>query len=146
MNASPRAAITRISILLLVICAVAFGWERAKNAGLRRTTGQVVAVHQVLAGTGGDSKEFTIHYQWQKKDYQLVTRRGILDSLGSLRRLQRGDNVPLAVSPESPRQAVVDTITARYGVTLCLATLTAVFFLVALSIAAKNINVQSSAK
>ena len=145
MNASPRAAITRLSFLLLVICAVSFGWEKANNSDLQRTTGQVVAVRQVFAGKGGDGKEFTIHYQWQKRDYQLVTRRGILDSLGSLRGLQRGANVPLAVSPESPHRAVVDTITGRYGVTLCFVALTGVFFLVVLSLAIKNKKVQSSA-
>lgn len=145
MNASPRAAISRISFLLLVICAVTFGWEKANNSDLQRTTGRVVAVRQVSAGKGGDGKEFTIHYQWQKKNYQLVTRRGILDSLGSLRGLQRGDDLPLAVSPESPHRAVVDTITGRYGVTLCFVALITVFFLVVLSLAIKNKNVRSSA-
>ncbi len=127
MNPSPRAAIARISILLLLTCAVAFGWETSKNSGLQPVIGHVVKVKRVFAGRGGDSKEFTIRYSLQGKNYYLVTRRGILDSLGTLRGLQRGDSVPVAASPTAPHRAILDTLSGRYGGTLCFAVLAAVF-------------------
>jgi hypothetical protein len=98
MNPSPRAAIARISILLLLTCAVALGWETSKNSGLQPVVGHVVKVKRVFAGRGGDGKEFTIRYSLQGKNFYLVTRRGILDSLGTLRGLQRGDSVPAVLA------------------------------------------------
>lgn len=145
MNASPRAAIIRLSILLLVVCAGSFGWERANHSGLQPTTGEVIAVRQVFAGKGGDSKEFTIRYHWQNEDYRLVTRRGILDALGGLRGLRRGDTVPLALNPEAPHSAVLDTVTGRYGGTLCFVTLAVVYFLVVLVLAMKGKALRSPA-
>lgn len=127
MNASPRAAILRLSILLLLSCAVAFGWEASRNAGLKHVTGYVVKVRRVPGGGGGDSEEFTIRYRLQGNDYYLVTRRGILDSLGALRNLQRGDTVPVAASSRPPHRAILDTLSGRYGITLCFLALAAIF-------------------
>ncbi len=131
MNASPRAATTRISILLLVLCAVSFGWEAYRNSGLLHLSGRVVEEGRALGGKGGDNKEFTIRYRVQGEDYSLISRRGILDQLGGLRGLQRGDIVPLAVSPAPPHRAILDTLSGRYGMTLCFVALSAVFFVVA---------------
>ena len=130
MNASPRAVIARLSILLLAVCALSFGWEATKNSGLKRMSGCVVRVKRAFGGRAGDNREFTIRYRLKGKDYYLVTRRGILDSLGSLRGLQPGDNVPLAVSPNPPHSAVLDTLNGRYEITLCFALLAAVYGIV----------------
>ncbi len=127
MTPSPHAAIIRISILLLVTCALAFGWEASRNTGFLHVTGHVVQVKNVFSGRGGDNKEFTILYNLQGKDYYLVTRRGILDSLGALRDLQRGDSVPVAARSNPPHRAILDTLSGRYGITLCFLVLAAVF-------------------
>jgi hypothetical protein len=130
MNTIPRAAKMRLLVLLLAACITAFVWEASKGAGSRHVTGYVVKVEQVLAGKGGDSKEFTVRYAVQGENYYLVTRRGILDSLGSLRNLQRGDLVPLVVSADPPFKAAFDTLSGRYSITLCFVTLSAVFLTV----------------
>jgi hypothetical protein len=108
----------------------AFAWEASNDARSRHVTGDVVKVEQVLAGKGGDSKEFTVRYTMQGKNYYLVARRGILDSLGSLRNLQRGDRVPLVVSAGPPVKAGFDTLSGRYPITLCFVALSAVFLAV----------------
>jgi len=131
MNTIPRSAILRLSILLLATCAAAFAWEASTNAGSRHVTGCVVKVEHVFARKGGDSQAFTVRYNVQGKNYFLVSRRGIVDSLGSLRNLQRGDRVPLAVSATPPFKAVFDTLSGRFPITLCFVVLTAVFFVAA---------------
>jgi len=127
MSNSPRAALTRIAFLLLLTCTASFIWESNRNAGLQHVEGQVVAVRHVLAGKGGDSKEFTIRYRWQGQTHDLVTRRGILDALGTLRELKTGDRVSLALRPSTPSQAILDTLSGRYPLTLSLVTLGSVF-------------------
>ena len=104
MNASPRAAAIRISILIVVLCAVSFGWEAYRNSGLLHLSGRVIGEGRVLGGKGGDNKEFTIRYRVQGEDFSFISRRGILDQLGGLRGLRRGDTVPLAVSPSAAAQ------------------------------------------
>jgi len=127
MSNAPRAVVTRIAILLLLTCAGSFAWETANNAGAQHVIGKVVGVRQVLAGRGGDSKEFTIRYRWQGKAHDLVTRRGILDAFGTLSELKMGDSVGLAVRPDAPDRAMLDTVSGRYGITLSFAALTAIF-------------------
>jgi hypothetical protein len=112
----------------LITCAITFGWETSRDSRLQRVTGDVVKVENVFAGNGGDSKKFTIRYSMRGRDYYLVTRRGILDSLGALRGLQRGDRVPLAANPDPPHRAILDTLSGRYGITLCFVALAAIFF------------------
>lgn len=130
MNTIPRGAKIRLSVLLIAACLTAFAWEASNNAGSRHVAGVVVKVENVLAGKGGDSKEFTVRYTMQGRNYYLVSRRGILDSLGSLRNLQRGDRVPLVVSAGPPFKAGFDTLSGRYPITLCFLALSAVFFAV----------------
>jgi len=127
MGNSPRAVIARIAILLLVTCAASFAWETANNAGAQHVIGTVVHVRPVLAGRGGDNEEFTIRYRWHGQAHALVTRRGIVDALGSLRGLKMGDSMGLAVHPDAPDRAVLDTLSGRYGITLSFAVLSAVF-------------------
>ena len=117
----------RIAILLLATCAGAFAWEHARGAGLVHRTGEVVAVHHVLAGRGGDGEAFTIRYRLAGADHRFTTRRGILDHLGRLRGLAIGDPVPVAVDPKAPHHAVLDTVSGRYGLTLTFAALAAIF-------------------
>lgn len=126
MNASPRAALRRITALLLVTCVLAFAWESWRDAGMRSTTGRVVAVRQVLSSGGGDSREFTIRYRAGGADHYLVTRRGVLDSLTGLRGLSRGDAVPLEVSDGAPWRAELGTLTGRYPMTICFGVLTSI--------------------
>lgn len=130
MKNSPRAVIIRLSILLLLSCIAAFAWEASRNSGLQPVTGHVVKVKQVFAGRGGDYEEFTIRYRLHGKDYYFVTRRGILDALGDLQDLQRGDSVPLAASTKPPYRAILDTFNGRYGITLCFLVLAGIFFVV----------------
>lgn len=130
MNTIPLAVKIRLSVLLLAACIAAFAWESCIHSGYRRVSGDVVKVEHVFAGKGGDSKAFTVRYTMRGKNYYFVSRRGILDSLGSLRNLRQGDRVPLAVSPTPPFKAVFDTLSGRYPITLCFLALTAVFLTV----------------
>jgi hypothetical protein len=133
-NSLLRGAIIRMTVLLLVSGTIAFGWEAFKNAEALRLEGLVVRVQAVPAGRGGDSQAFTIRYAFQGRDHVIVLRRGILDALGRLHHLQPGDRVPLAVDPQSPQRATLDTLSARYGVTLCFIVLGGIFALVAAAV------------
>jgi hypothetical protein len=127
MSNSPRAALARIFILLLVCCISAFAWEQHTVSGMQQITGTVISVKPVLAGKGGDHREFTIRYLWQGKAHVLITRRGIIDALGTLKNLSAGEHVALAIQPASPERAMLDTISNRYLLTLCFAILTIIF-------------------
>ncbi len=122
-----KAALIRIAILLLATCAGAFFWEHARTRGFVHRTGEVVAVHRVLAGRGGDGEAFTIRYRVGGASHQFTTRRGILDHLGALSGLARGDRVPVAADPDPPYHAVLDTVTGRYGLTLTFGALAVIF-------------------
>lgn len=129
-----RGAIFRITVLLLVSGIIAFGWEANRSTHARRLEGLVVRVQAVPAAGGGDNKAFTIRYAFQGRDHVVVVRRGILDALGRLGHLQRGDRVPLAVDPLSPQRAALDTFSTRYGVTLCFVVLGAIFSVVVVAV------------
>lgn len=130
MDPSPRAALTRVLVLLMLVVLVSFAWESWRNVGMHPATGEVVKVRQVVGSRGGDGEEFTIRYQAGGEDRYLITRRGILDSLGSLRNLGRGDSVPVEVNSAPPYRAEIDTLTGRYGVTLCFAVLAALVLVI----------------
>lgn len=132
MDPSPRAALTRVLVLLLLVGLVSFGWQSWRNADMHPATGQVIKVRQTVGSRGGDSKEFTIRYHAGGEDRYLTTRRGILDSLGALRNLGRGDSVPLEVSAGPPYRAELGTFTGRYGTTLCFLVLAALVLVIRL--------------
>lgn len=110
-------------VLLTVATVVAFGCERAKWSGYRSVAGEVVGVARVFGGKGGDSREFTIHYRVDGDVRQLVTRRGIIDHFGGFRDLRKGDTVPVAVESHPQGDAVLDSINARYPITLSIGAL-----------------------
>jgi hypothetical protein len=130
MTTIPPTVKIRLSVLLLAACTAAFTWESFIHSGYRHVTGEVVKVEHVFAGKGGDSKAFTVRYAIRDENYYFVSRRGILDSLGSLRNLRQGDRVPIAVRPAPPFKAVFDTLSGRYPITLCFVALTVVFLTV----------------
>ncbi len=105
----------RTAILLLVTCVGAFAWEHARTSGFVHRTGEVVAVHRVLAGRGGDGEAFTIRYRVGGASHQFTTRAGDPSITSGPSGLARGDLVPVAVDPEAPQRAVLDTVTGRTG-------------------------------
>lgn len=139
MNQTIRNAVIRISVLLILICAVSFWWEASRNSSLQSLTGNVTRVRNVFSSKGGDTKEFTIRYIFKGKRYYLVTRRGIIDSIGGLRGLKRGDSVALAVDPDNPDNALLNTFNSLYAITLCFVTLSAVFFVVVIVLAIRGL-------
>ena len=128
----------RILILLTVVMAFAAIWEFSKNQWLSPVTGTVIEVRKVISGGKGDSREFVIEYLFNGERYVLVTRRGIIDSLGSFCCLTVGDPVPLATDRTEPSRAILDSLNARYPVTLMIGMLTLTFLLAMLMVAARS--------
>lgn len=118
MKVNMRAALMRICILLLIVCAAAFAWEASRNAGMQPVTGRVI---------GKIYKGYTIGYQVQQQSYQLETRIGVLDLVGGLGFLSAGAEVPLLVNSKSPYDALINTLSGRYGITLTFAALMLLF-------------------
>ncbi len=132
-----RAALLRIAILLTVILVTSGVWEYRQSQNLRPVIGKVVNVEEVNPGRSGDNREFRIEYFAYAKKYILVTRRGILDSLGPFCCLAAGDSVPIAVDRSDPMRAILDSPSARYPYTLSFGLLTLIFLISMLVIAIK---------
>jgi len=132
-----RAALLRITVLLTVILTISVVWEYRQSQKLIPVSGKVVQVQQVNPGRSGDNREFRIEYFAYSEKYILVTRRGILDSLGAFCCLAVGDSVPLAVDRVDPMRAILDSPGARYPFTLSFGLLTLVFLISMLVIAMK---------
>ena len=132
-----RAALLRIAVLLTVILVTSVVWEYRQSQNLRPVIGKVVNVEEVNPGRSGDNREFRIEYFAYAEKYILVTRRGILDSLGAFCCLAVGDSVPIAVNREDPMRAILDSPSARYPYTLSFGLLTLVFLISMLVIAIK---------
>lgn len=118
MKASMRAAMMRICILLLIVCAAAFAWEASRNADMQPVTGRVI---------GKVYKGYTIGYQVQQQSYQLETRIGVLDLVGGLGSLSTGAEVPLLADPQKPYVSLINTLNGRYGITLTFVALMLLF-------------------
>ncbi len=132
-----RFAVLRIAILLAVIMAVSVSWEYRQSKNLRPVIGTVINAEQVNPGGGGDNREFRIEYFAYGEKYILVTRRGLLDSLGPFCCLAVGDSVPIAVDRKDPMRAILDSFSARYPYTLSFGLLTLIFLASMLVIAIK---------
>lgn len=109
MKTSKSAAILRIFMLLLITCSAAFYWETSRNAEMQPVTGSV---------QGKIYKGYSIVYQMQGRSYQFETRFGIVDFLGDIGSLSRGNAIPLLADPEQRRTALINTWSGRYGITL----------------------------
>lgn len=126
MNASRRAASTRIAVFLLLTWPAAFAWEASKSAHLTAVIGQVVDLRPVPDG-GRNDRALVIRYRIGDETHELVTRRYILDLWGALGNARRGDSVPVAVDTRAPGRAVLDTVSGRYPITLIIASVVALF-------------------
>lgn len=122
MTLPPRAAIIRIFIFLVIVCAASFGWETHKTAGLKPINGVV---------NGYAYKGYTIKYRANGQPHQFATRIGTLDAMTGLGDLPVGAKVPLLVNTGNPYEATLNTLNARYGLTL---TLLALFILFAIAL------------
>ncbi|GMR15145.1 MAG: hypothetical protein BMS9Abin30_0766 [Gammaproteobacteria bacterium] len=132
-----RAALLRIAGLLTVVLTLSVVLEYRQSQNLISVSGKVVKVEEVNPGRSGDSREFRIEYFVYAEKYTLVTRRGILDSLGAFCCLAIGDSVPIAVDREDPLRAILDSTSARYPYTLSFGLLTLIYLISVLVIAAK---------
>lgn len=132
-----RAALLRIAVLLTVILTFSVVWEYRQSQDLISVDGTVVAVQAVNPGRSGDNREFRIEYFVYAEKYILVTRRGILDSLGAFCCLAVGDSVPIAVDRGDPMRAILDSPSARYPYTLSFGLLTLIFLISMLVVAIK---------
>lgn len=123
MNASVRAAMTRIFILLLLVCAGTYAWEVSRNSDMQPTTGQVI---------GTAYKGYRIGYELQGQSYQFATRVGIFDFIGGRGSLSSGDTIPLLVNPTSHHEPIINTLNGRYAITLSFIALLLIFTLIVL--------------
>ena len=121
MSASVRAAMTRIFILLLIVCAGIYAWEASKNSNMQPVTGQVM---------GTVYKGYRIGYELQGQSYQFETRLGIIDSFGDLHALPVVAAIPLLVNPMSYQDPVINTLNGRYALTLSFVALLFLFVVI----------------
>ena len=128
MNASVRGAMTRIFILLLMVCAGSYAWEASRNSDMQPTMGQVL---------GTVYKGYRIGYELQAQNYKFATRIGIVDSMGALRTLAPGAVIPLLVNPANQHDPLINTLNGRYPLTLSFAALLLLFVLLVLITAIK---------
>lgn len=128
MGISMAAAKVRIFIALLIVCAVAFGWEATRNANMQPVTGHVI--DKVYRG-------YIIGYAVQAHSYQFETRVGTVDVIRGLGSLPLNAPVSLAVNPAQPHAARINSVNGRYGLTLtCVALL--LLYAVAMAIARRS--------
>lgn len=121
MSPSSQAARTRIIILIVVICLATFAWETFRANELQPASG--VISETIYRG-------YTIKYQIRGESYSYSTRVGVLDSfIGKLRGLPVGARVPLLVIPEDPGRTTLDTLNARYGLSISFLALFLIFLL-----------------
>jgi len=132
-----RAAMLRITVLLTVVMTTSVVWEYRQSQNLRPVSGNVVSVEEVIPGGSGDSRESRIEYYAYGEKYILVTRRGLLDALGSFCCLTVGDSVPIAVDRDNPMRAILDSPSARYPYTLSFGLLSLLFLISMLAVAIK---------
>lgn len=129
MSASVRGAMTRIFILLLLVCAGTYAWEASRHSDMQPVTGQVI---------GTVYKGYRIGYELQERRYQFETRLGIIDSFGDLHALPVGAAIPLLVNPTSYQDPVINTLNGRYGLTLSCVALLFLFVAIVLVSAVKG--------
>lgn len=129
MNTFVRAAMTRIFILLLLVCAGAYAWEASRNSNMQPVTGQVMT--SVYKG-------YRIGYELQGQSYQFETRLGIVDAFGNMRGLPVGADIPLLINPASYHEPLINTLNGRYVITLSFAALLLSFALIVLISAIKG--------
>ena len=129
MNTSVRAAMTRIFILLLTVCAGAYAWEASRDSDMQPVTGQV---------KGTVYKGYRIGYELQGQNYQFETRLGVVDAFGNMRALPVGADIPLLINPASYHEPLINTLNGRYGVTLSCVALLCLFVVIVLLSASKG--------
>lgn len=121
MSPPSQAARTRIIILIVLVCLATFAWEAFRAHELQQTSG--VISETIYRG-------YTIEYQISGQSYSYSTRVGVLDSfVGELRGLPVGARVPLLVIPGDPGRTTLDTLYARYGLSISFLALFLIFFL-----------------
>lgn len=121
----PKAVLIRITALLLTICIGAFGWESSRDRSRVPVTGVVSKIEFIYG-----HKAYTARYSIDNDQiHSTVIRIGILDQLRRYYAMDLGASVQLRVDPKSPDQAVLDTLTGRYGITLTFFTLASIIFL-----------------
>jgi len=108
-----RAALLRGLLILACATLLAFGLEFAWRADYQPVEGTVRALH------ASDRTDYEIEWQWQERSHRSRFRLGIIDVF-RIGRIQPGDTVNLAVSPATPSTAVIDSINARYPITLSM--------------------------
>jgi len=129
-----RAALLRIAVLLTVVMTLSVVWEYRQSQNLTVTSGIVGAGE---AADSGNRRSFRVEYFAYGEKYILVTRTGLLDSLGPFCCLNVGDSVPVAVDRENPMRAILDSPSARYPYTLSFGLLTLGFLVFILVLAIK---------
>ena len=124
MKTISRAAYIRISVMFLAVCLGSLAWETSRNSGLVSVKGEIVRSEYIYG-----KKVYTVRYSMDGNLQSTTSRIGILDLLRGMGRLRVGDRLPMAVSREPGGRSVPDTLTGRYGITLSIFVLAALFFL-----------------
>ena len=126
------AAYVRLLVLLTVIVAASGIVEFTMSSPSVVTSGEVIEARRTGSSGTGDPLQFTSEYQFQGETYPFTTRRGVIDQLFQFSGLESGDRVPVRVSTDQPYSANLDSVSARFSVTIMFATLLALVALMAL--------------
>lgn len=118
-----RAAVLRGLRLLGCASLLAFGAEFAWRSDYQAVTGTVRTLHH------GERTDYEVEWRWLEQVHRDRFRLGIIDVF-RLGRLQPGDSLALAVSTKTPRLAVIDSVNARYPISLSLLAFSLILVLV----------------
>jgi hypothetical protein len=108
-----RAALLRGLLLLACATLLAFGAEFTWRVGYQPVTGTVLALHQ------SDRTDYEIEWHWQDHSHRDRFRLGIIDSF-RFDQIKPGDTIDLAIAPDAPNTAVIDSFNARHPITLSM--------------------------
>ena len=115
---SANAAFLRLTLLLGVIIAISGIWEFSATTPSVVTRGEVIEATRVGSSATGDPMRFIIRYHYDGRHHDFTTRRSLVDQLVNYRALQTGETVPVRVNTDEPGQARLDSLTARFPITL----------------------------
>jgi len=117
------AGVVRAGVFLVGALTVFFLWERNQAADDVSRSGRVVHVNHDT----DDDRGFRIRYRHEGGPHTFTTGIGIIDHYTGYADLRVGDSVPVAVDPDEPSNARLDTFSGSYPLTVSLGAFCAVF-------------------
>ena len=131
----PGRAVRRGLIILVVFLLLVGSWESRQRMGYQPVEATVVTERSVPGEFFGDAREIGVRYRWQASQYLVFIPQGALDPLSGLDELAEGDRVGVVLDPQEPHQAIFNSLTQRYPLTLTTTALLVAALLVLIALA-----------